>query len=80
MSRRFAVTDIHLEINEVEAFKNDRYEGLVIKWISDIGWGEYTIYKTENGWCADAETMDSNEDRAFITELMRLFIESLNIM
>ncbi len=82
MARKYKVDEIHLEITNVIPFINDRCEGFIIQWASDIGWGEYTVYKL-NGtdvWVADAETMDNNEDKDFIKELMNLFIEKLQIL
>ena len=31
-------------------------------------------------WKSDSECMDCNEDKAFIIELMRLFIEQLDVL
>lgn len=78
--RKHSVKDIHLQIDDFEPFVNEEYQGFTINWSSDIGWGEYVVYKSGNKWCADSETMDVNEDKEFISELMRLFIEQLNVM
>lgn len=79
--RKHDVKEIGLEISEVIPFVNDLYEGFTIQWIADIGFGEYNIYKDVTNedpqWYAYSEYMDSNEDKEFITELMRLFIEEL---
>lgn len=79
MARKIDVTKINLEIVDVIPFVNDRHEGFLIEWDSDIGFGEYTIYRTPGSyeWHADSECMDSPDDREFITELMRLFISQL---
>lgn len=81
MARRFAVDAINLDAYEFEPFVNEKYTGVTIRWSSDIGFGEYTIYKAidSDKWCADAETMDNNEDKDFIRELMRQFIDKLEI-
>ena len=81
MARRFEVDKINLDIHEVEPFINEKYVGFVFTWNSDIGFGEYTIYKAvgSDEWKADSEHMDTNEDRAFLKELLRLFIEKLDI-
>ena len=81
MSRKFPVDNINLDAYEIEPFVNEKYTGFVIKWDSDIGFGEYTIYKAigSDKWCANSEHMDSNEDKAFVKELLALFIEKLNI-
>lgn len=81
MARKFDVTKINLDAYDIEPFVNEQYVGFIIKWDSDIGFGEYTIYKRTgtDEWYADSERMDSNADKAFVTELMRLFIEKLTI-
>lgn len=79
--RKHDITKINLDAYDIEPFVNEKYVGFVIKWDSDIGFGEYTIYKSVGSdvWLADSEHMDSNEDKAFIKELMRIFIEKLCI-
>jgi len=81
MTRRFEADKINLDPYEVEPFVNEKYRGFVIKWDSDIGFGEYTIYQKigSDEWHADSEHMDSNADKAFIKELMKQFIDKLNI-
>ena len=80
--RCFDVNEINLCIHEVEPFMNDKYSGFVIAWHSDIGFGEYTIYKAvgSSEWKADSEHMDSEEDRAFLKKLFELFVQELKIM
>jgi hypothetical protein len=82
MARRFEVDKINLDVHEIEPFINEKYVGFVIKWDSDIGFGEYTIYKAvgSDKWQADSEHMDNNEDKAFLNELLRLFVGSLDIV
>ena len=78
--RKHPVDTINLEIVDFHPFHHsDDNEGFVITWESDIGFGEYTIYRTLEGFAADSEYMDSNEDKDFIRELMRLFVEQLKI-
>ena len=79
--RKHNVKNINLQINDITPFinLNTNRTGFIIEWFSNIGFGEYTLYKGENGWYADSETIDCNEDKEFITELMRLFIEMLKI-
>lgn len=82
MARTHNVDEIHLKITNVAPFANEEFMGFTIQWVSDIGWGEYIIYKSEGSdiWKADSEMMDSNEDKDFIKELMKLFIEKLQIV
>ena len=79
MARRINVNDINLSVEDVIPFTNERCSGFIIQWSSDIGFGEYTIYKPANSdeWKADSECMDSNEDKDFVKKLMSLFIEKL---
>lgn len=81
MARKFDITNINLDAYNIEPFMNNKYTGFTIRWDSDIGFGEYVIYKSidSDEWHADSEHMDSNEDKAFIKELMKLFIEKLVI-
>jgi hypothetical protein len=82
MARRFEVDKINLDAYEIKPFINENYVGFVIKWDSDIGFGEYTIYKAVGAdkWQADSEHMDSNEDKAFLNELLKQFVTSLEIV
>lgn len=82
MSRRFEVNNINLDAYEFKPFVNEKYTGVVISWDSDIGFGEYTIYKEVGSdlWYAESEHMDVNDDKSFIQELMKLFIEKLDIV
>jgi hypothetical protein len=82
MARKFEVDKINLDPYDIEPFENNSYKGFVIKWDSDIGFGEYTIYQKigEDEWHADSEYMDANYDKSFIKELMKLFIEKLDVI
>lgn len=81
MARKNDVKKIHLYIDDFTPFVNERCIGFIVRWSSDIGFGEYTLSKSDSAseWCGDSECMDNNEDKEFITELMRLFIEKLVI-
>ena len=82
MARRIEIDKINLDAYEIAPFVNDRFTGIVIRWDSDIGFGEYTIYKEvgSNEWHGDSEHMDNNEDKDFLRELIKLFIEKLDIV
>lgn len=82
MARRFEVDKINLDAYEFEPFLNEKYTGVVIRWDSDIGFGEYTIYKEAGSdeWHGDSEHMDNNEDKSFVKELLKLFIDKLDII
>ena len=84
MARRYDVKEIDLTIDDFRPFVNDKFEGFVIEWSSNIGFGEYTVYRyldsEEWEWFADSETMDYQNNKEFITELMRLFIKDIKVM
>ena len=44
-------------------YHSEDNNGFVIELESDIGFGQYTIYETPEGFVADSEHMDSNEDK-----------------
>lgn len=78
-TRRHKVDEINLEICDVRPFASKSYSGFIIEWNSDIGFGEYEIYRIGNSdkWCCNSECMDSPEDKDFIRQLMKLFIDKL---
>ncbi len=70
------MNEINLQLNKVATAK----DWIVISWSSDIGFGQYTIYRNDDGsWSASSELMDSNKDKAFLSKLMELFIEEINV-
>lgn len=82
MTSKFNVKEINLQIESVEPFVNAQYSGFTIHWYSTIGFGEYMIYKEKDSdkWYGDSEYMDSGENKEFIAELMRIFIEKLTVL
>lgn len=83
MGRKHNIKDIHLQIDNIEGFCNDDRTGFIISWSSDIGFGEYAVWKdcSDNDFklYANSECMDSNDDKEFVAELMRLVINKLII-
>lgn len=81
MARKNDPTKINIHIDHIEPFGCSDIDGIIITWSSDIGFGEYTLYKypNEDVWHADSECMDCNEDKAFLQELLKLFLESVKI-
>lgn len=79
MARKHDVKNIKLQIDDFEPFINENHTGFIISWSSDIGFGEYTIYKENNKWYGDSECMDSNDEKEFVTQLMSIFIKELEI-
>lgn len=79
--RQYNPSEINLTIDKFKPFENEKYVGIKIEWSSDIGFGEYLIYKDleSNRWRADSEATDKGEDKDFIRELMKLFIDQLEI-
>ena len=73
--------EIKIDNVEVQAFENARNkEVIIIKWSSNIGFGEYTLVKDESGkWKADSECMDNNEHKDFLKLLLDKFMEDITI-
>lgn len=81
MENKYNVKEIHLSVDDIKGCNNEVFNGFIIYWSSDIGFGEYAIGKDpkDNDFklYADSEHMDSNENKEFISELMSLVIKKL---
>ena len=69
----------NLNIDNAEAFANQRYEGVHFEWdSSNIGSGELTIYKKNgaNDWESECT---SNDDKDFIHMIFDKWIDSIKI-
>lgn len=75
MSRNFE--DLELEIIEIEPFSGPIHKGIIIKWDSNIGFGEYTLFrdKRDGTLFADSESMDKDEDKSFLETLLMLALK-----
>ena len=78
--RKHDVDSINLKIDEVVPC----FGGIIIRWSSDIGFGEYTIYRKPVHdspgvlvWVAESETMDNMDDMAFGKKLFELWLERI---
>ena len=82
MARKYKLSEIHLQVDDVAPFVNEKYSGFLIVWSSDIGFGTYMVYKPvgSDEWFGDSEYMDDDEDKEFISELMKLFINKMNVV
>lgn len=70
-------------INDVQigsCFKNEKYEGFMLQWDSNIGFGEMTFIKDENNINVETECMSDNNDKEFIKLVLNKFIEKLNVI
>ena len=79
MGRKYNSTNIHLQIDGIEGFYNDNHTGFIIQWCSDIGFGEYTLYRNikdaDFKLYADSECMDKDDDKEFVSELLKLLVK-----
>lgn len=69
-----------LEIVAVEAWSNEMCPNGAIRihWVGDIGFGQYDIMVGEDGKLRGySERMESNEDKYFSKELLRLLHEKI---
>lgn len=74
-NKNLQIANVHMDFNKLNLV-------IVIEWCSDCGCGDYTIYKdrADSTWKADSEGVDSNKDKEFIKELLRLFADELTIV
>ncbi len=80
--KKYNVDEIHLRIEEVQIHDKIDKGVMLIRWSSDIGFGEYVISgvpKITNPekiqWLADTECMDSNDDKSFGRKLLELWLD-----
>ena len=73
--------DVEIDSVDVEIFNNpDRNCDLVIlSWVGNIGFGEYTLRYTDGEWQGDSECMDINDDKGFLTLLLQKWVEQITI-
>ena len=78
LGKEVVIDSIQLEAGENE----NGTQVIVIDWSSNIGWGQYTLYKNqdEQVWKGESETMDSNEKKEFLQILLNKFIESVEVV
>ena len=82
MGRKHNPSEINLNIGQISSFSNDKFDGFKIEWDLDIGFGEYTIYiSNESGEIyADSECMDNNDDKSFLMELFKLITDKIDVL
>lgn len=69
--------DIEITNVSFEPFITEFGSGFVIRWAGNIGFGEYTVYRREDGkWSVDSERMDDKSDHSFFDLLMKYFWEN----
>lgn len=67
--------EVKVSVDDIVPFTGKDSKGFTIEWHGNIGWGQYTIYKDENGiWHADSEYMDSKDDMWFLKLLIDDFV------
>ena len=80
--RKKPVSEYELKLDKVEPFANSKYSGVVLEWSGNIGWGEYTIYRNYDSdeWFAESECMDRGEDKDFLRELLKQFVDKIKVV
>lgn len=81
------------DINYFHPFVNEKYEGFILGWSSNIGFGELTISKSyvdnekyeeiefkAGDWEVQTECMSNNNDKEFIRLVLNKFVEKLNVI
>ena len=82
------------DISYFHPFVNEKYEGFILGWDSNIGFGELTISKSHDNsgkdyhkiefkdgdWEIQTECMSDNNDKEFIKLVLDKFIEKLNVI
>lgn len=84
------------DITYFHPFVNEKYDGFILGWSSNIGFGELTISKAhidnerfenieeikfkDGDWEAQTECMSDNDNKEFIKLVLNKFIEKLNVI
>lgn len=81
------------DITYFHPFVNEKYDGFILGWNSNIGFGELTISKShidneryeeiefkDGDWEVQTECMSNNDDKEFIKLVLDKFIEKLNVI
>ena len=62
-------------------FKNEKYEGFIINWDSNKGFGQLTILKNEDETMnVETETMADNEHKQFIKDVLNKLVDNMNVI
>ena len=63
--------DVHVVLDNIDFFNNAGAQGMVLFYHGNIGWGEYTLWKTPDGeYMCDSEYMETADDRWFLKLLL----------
>ena len=82
-NRKIDVQNIHLQIDSIKGYHSDTHTGFTIFWSADIGFGEYDIYQEtgkEEKICGYYESMDCDEDKEFITALLKELVKKIEVV
>lgn len=80
--KKYNINEINLEIEEIIPFCNTEASGVSFSWSSDIGFGEYVVYREHGSdkWVAKSEYMDFNDDKDFLKKLLEKFVEMIEVV
>lgn len=73
-------TGKEIVVNDVELVVSENNPLFILRWDSNIGFGEMTFFNGEEGLVVDTEYMSDNEDKEFIKLVLDKFIEKLNVI
>lgn len=73
-------TGKEIVINDVELVVSENNPLFILRWDSNIGFGEMTFFNGEDGLSVDTEYMSDNEDKEFIKLVLDKFIEKLKVI
>lgn len=65
-------------IDDFHVFSNEEYEGIKIRWVANIGFGEVTIYKEKasDRWQIDDEFMGKDFVNTLLSKAVETFYKS----
>lgn len=73
-------TGKEIVVNDVDLVVSENNPLFILRWDSNIGFGEMTFFNGEEGLAVDTEYMSDNEDKEFIKLVLDKFIEKLKVI
>lgn len=73
-------TGKEIVINDVDLVVSENNPLFILKWDSNIGFGEMTFFNGEDGLSVDTEYMSDDTDKEFIKLVLDKFVEKLKVI
>ena len=73
-------TGKEIVVNDVDLVGSENNPLFILRWDSNIGFGEMTFFNGEDGLSVDTEYMSDDTDKEFIKLVLDKFVEKLKVI